>query len=1152
MDNNRFEINCDFLINNEQVRSNTRAVQNNIEGIGQTSERVRNQVNRNIVNTVSQTGAAAAHARTQFNGLQNSINQISRELPAFTYSAQTGFMAISNNLPILVDQIARLRAENQALVASGQKAVPVWKQVVSGLFSWGTVMSVGITLLTVYGKEIGNWIKSLFSSRDALEAVKKSQENLTEVRIKAAQSLAIGTAQLEAYIAVAKNEKLNLDQRQEAVRNIIKLDKERLGGITLETLKTGEATAAINLYIDALKRQSIEKAISSKREDLIKQRYDNKKDYEAATKKVDELKYAVDNQKFKNKASDEETATEAAYRRAKVAREKEFQKDKDLIKQIADLDDYAKKQYEASVKPEGNQKHNRQYFQDIIDTAQAGLDALDKLAPDFVTRSKAYIKTINDAKKELLAFDANNDLKLAKQGVKDQDAYMDTLAGRKDMLDKMAALDAEYAAKQMTSNEEEQAELKNKFNDFRKLIEQENRRISEYNKKHPIKIALIDAKSIDGIETGAMSDLVYRQQTEGLKKATEEEKKIYKEFEEYKATYGADKAKKKFKDRIDVEKSYMQQVEGEMAKLLEKDPTKMSGAEIERLQMYTALQKEAEEAENARLDKALNEFQSYADKRLAIQVKYLDKAKEFRDQGNTKEANEAIAKGNEEVSDLDKTNVAKWGSYKRLFDGVGVLTRRQTLDTIAQFEKELKAAKITNEARMELEQKLNRLKASVKNGSARDIEQVAAALGKVSGEFGKINSDIGDISSTLLTAVQAYVEVRKNLADINDPDKSTAEKVGAGLGIVGAAFSVGNAVVGYFKGLKAAKEAAQKAMNDFQTAAIKGEQDYQALLRQRELTDAKRNKNSYKAIIDQLELLKKNTPEIEAAYNRIFASIQGEQFVEGIGYKHGTWLRKAKTWDVMASLAGSDYAKLEQLYTQGKLKDQAKADFEALRALKEELEAVGVSVEELQQQLAELLTGTTVGGLADGLTALFQNGKMMAADFGQSFESIMRNAVVNSFKVKFLQDQLAPFFTQLAELMKGGTPTQEQIEALKAQYTAIGAQGAEQWKQLEKVFGIKLSDTADNTSITGTIKREITEQTGSELVGLNRSIYDVLKRYLKIGSDSLSEIRQQTLLQMEIAANTAGSWVELKNAVKELKDINKNTKPGSTGYDRGI
>jgi hypothetical protein len=98
-----------------------------------------------------------------FNGLSNSVNQLTREMPAFANSAQTGFMAISNNLPILADAIGQLREKNAALNAEGKAGVPIWKSVASALFSWQTAMGVGITLLVTYGKEIGNAIKELFT-----------------------------------------------------------------------------------------------------------------------------------------------------------------------------------------------------------------------------------------------------------------------------------------------------------------------------------------------------------------------------------------------------------------------------------------------------------------------------------------------------------------------------------------------------------------------------------------------------------------------------------------------------------------------------------------------------------------------------------------------------------------------------------------------------------------------------------------------------------------------------------------------------------------------------------------------------------------------------------------------------------------------------
>ena len=112
-----------------------------------------------------------------FNNLQHSINQVTRELPAFTNSIQTGFMAISNNIPMLVDQFNNLKKANAELNAQGQKTTPVWKQMLSGIFSWQTALSVGITLMTVYAKEIGDMISGLFGVKDATEDIAKAQED---------------------------------------------------------------------------------------------------------------------------------------------------------------------------------------------------------------------------------------------------------------------------------------------------------------------------------------------------------------------------------------------------------------------------------------------------------------------------------------------------------------------------------------------------------------------------------------------------------------------------------------------------------------------------------------------------------------------------------------------------------------------------------------------------------------------------------------------------------------------------------------------------------------------------------------------------------------------------------------------------------------
>lgn len=102
-----------------------------------------------------------------FSPLTYQIQQVARELPSLTMSTQQFFLAISNNLPMLVDEMNRVRAANKAMNEQGEKTVPVWKQMIKGILSWQTFLVVGITLLTAYGKEIGEFVKGLFAGGKA-------------------------------------------------------------------------------------------------------------------------------------------------------------------------------------------------------------------------------------------------------------------------------------------------------------------------------------------------------------------------------------------------------------------------------------------------------------------------------------------------------------------------------------------------------------------------------------------------------------------------------------------------------------------------------------------------------------------------------------------------------------------------------------------------------------------------------------------------------------------------------------------------------------------------------------------------------------------------------------------------------------------------
>lgn len=116
----------------------------------------------------------------KLNNVRMSMQQIARELPSLAMGPQMFFLAISNNIPMFTDALSSARQEYEALTKAGKKATPVWKQVLSSLFSWQTALAALITLSIVYGKEIGGWVKSLFGVKDAALSVAKAQEKVNE------------------------------------------------------------------------------------------------------------------------------------------------------------------------------------------------------------------------------------------------------------------------------------------------------------------------------------------------------------------------------------------------------------------------------------------------------------------------------------------------------------------------------------------------------------------------------------------------------------------------------------------------------------------------------------------------------------------------------------------------------------------------------------------------------------------------------------------------------------------------------------------------------------------------------------------------------------------------------------------------------------
>jgi DNA repair exonuclease SbcCD ATPase subunit len=150
---------------------------------GKKLEAETNEIYQQMIKLQEATGnyrLSVGHYQKTWDGLGISISQVVRELPAAAVSLNTFFLGISNNIPMVVDEINRLRKQNELLAAEGKEQISVTKSVVKSLFSWNTALVVLLTVFSMYGKKIIAWIDKTLAGRDAAKSFEDALEDLND------------------------------------------------------------------------------------------------------------------------------------------------------------------------------------------------------------------------------------------------------------------------------------------------------------------------------------------------------------------------------------------------------------------------------------------------------------------------------------------------------------------------------------------------------------------------------------------------------------------------------------------------------------------------------------------------------------------------------------------------------------------------------------------------------------------------------------------------------------------------------------------------------------------------------------------------------------------------------------------------------------
>lgn len=459
--------------------------------------------------------ASATQAGRQYNGLHMSVQQIARELPAATMGLNMFFLAISNNLPVLTDEIKRAKVANEELKASGQSTVPVWRQLISSIFSWQTALMVAITVLSMYGKEIASWVGSLFKSKDALEETRREQEKLNKSMADARTSAAKETAGLRVLYAMTQNANASMRDRTAAVKELQSQYPAYFGSLSQEAILAGNASAAYRQLTQDIMSAAYARAYQERLEDLASKNVDELRGSQADYNYMSRNKKAYDDAvAYMNSAQGKADRNQYAFSKtdAHTRAQSGVTIDPEAIERY---EKYAKVIDDFETRRERWQRHNENYKRNEA-TMQSYEDEILKRqsAVEKTTQGASYEQDRKEAEREAERR-AKEEERIGKERLKARkDLDKDLLALQRQNQDDETALMQDGTQKKL-------AEIDN---DYKQRIAEIDRQETEFRKKN--KEAGLAGLGADGL-TDEQADALQKARDNAAKEQEHKTQEVY-------------------------------------------------------------------------------------------------------------------------------------------------------------------------------------------------------------------------------------------------------------------------------------------------------------------------------------------------------------------------------------------------------------------------------------------------------------------------------------------------------------------------------------------------------------------------------------------------------------------------------------------------
>ena len=1059
-----------------------------------------------------------------WNGLSMSIQQIGRELPSLAAGWRTFFLAISNNLPILADEIKRARIQFEALKKSGQTAIPVWKQVVSSIVSWQTALTVGITLLTLYGDKLVKWISGLGKAEKAIKNLYTAQRDLYNVTSTGMEQSSKEITKLNSLYKIATDVTKSTKERNNAVKELKRSFPSHLKNLSDESIKNGEVAKSIKEQT----RQIIANAKATAAADQIAKNW--YKSFQAGVSK--NIAYITKQRLEQELVAKEATVQQLSQMRARP------ESYAGLAKEIEGIKD--------RIKETDREIAIQENLQDSYQKSSQSLEKLVTVAGlggKYENPDKNYNSILDQQKKIANLLDKQ----ALERKRREEDLENQVVQSR---IDAMAEGEAKIRAQRELDNKKEIQDLKRQREDYirteieyqRKLFDAREELNVKKNKNYKKKTfdpssVKVDTSSIDAtigyvskrqindqirnqeeawneyiIKYGTFQqkkEAITRKYADAINKAANagEAASLQKEFEEALANLDLSKLK---------EEINWEMIFGDLSKVTKDQLTKIK----KQLQEF----KKSSEFKNATpeqiqvIETAINSINDTLVDKGGFFGGMADSMKELAD------ATEQLKKAEEELVEANKkgTDAEKEEAQKKVNKAQNTQVNAQT-----NVEKSRDKAISNITAVADAMQQL---------GSAEfNLSSFGSAVGGLVDALSESGSKIGGIIAAVLSLLDEFgkdggVEFGKNIVNnvisaIGGTIEVPFKMLGIDLGLGGANYSDYNEMVAKYDVLLDVWD--------------------QLLDKKKAYINESYGAEATKAGKEALDLLKAERDITrELASERLDAGASAGSHSMAYRMWQGSYKYEGQNWkdvagEISSALGGVEFSNMwNLLYMSADQLEWIKTNYSGLwsqmdtdfRGYLDDIIQYGETEAEIIESVKEQITGISFDSFRDSYVSLLSDLDSTNKDFADSFEEYLRKSILQSVISKNYDTKIQELYDSWSKAGEDGLFSESEVDRLRSMQQSITDAMLAERDRLEEVFGWS-SSSSQEASKKGfaTASQDSIDELNGRFTALQIAGEEI-KNQNQLQTMSILELRADML---PIIANTTG----IKDIASETRDL---------------